>query len=182
MTVTQTPVEDSLFGPLTVRLDTERGEVVVEGEAVPRIVLSRAAGTETDDHIPVGTRDGGRLTLTVAGEEASVHPAKGRLTRRSFRVDVRHAGHVWRLVPDSLPGSRFLRDGRRLADFYSEGDGEVTAEWRPETGPEAELGTGSDTGPDPTDVALGYALAAAFGTGAQPMWMLVSDAIGDLIP
>ncbi|MDF3140685.1 MULTISPECIES: hypothetical protein [unclassified Streptomyces] len=178
MTVTETPVEDSLFGPLTVRLDTERGEVVVEGEAIPLIVLSRAAGTETDDHIPVGTRDGGRLTLTVAGEEASVYPAKGRLTRRSFRVDVRHAGHVWRLVPDSLPGSRFLRDGRRLGDFFSEGDGEVTAEWRPETGPDIEPGIE----PDSTDAALGYALAAAFGTGAQPMWMLVGDAIGDLIP
>ncbi|MFJ8535620.1 hypothetical protein [Streptomyces sp. NPDC093591] len=174
MTVTETPVEDSLFGPLTVRLDTERGEVVVGGEALPRIVLSRAAGTETDDHIPVGTRDGGRLTLTVDGEEASVRPAKGRLTRRSFRVDVRHAGHVWRLVPDSLPGSEFLRDGRRLGNFCSEGDGAVTAEWRPESGP--------DTAPDATDAALGYALAAAFGTGAQPMWMLVGDAIGDLIP
>jgi hypothetical protein len=34
MTVAETLVEDSLFGPLTVRLDTERGEAVVEGDAI----------------------------------------------------------------------------------------------------------------------------------------------------
>jgi hypothetical protein len=106
----------------------------------------------------------------VDGEEAGVHPAKGRLTRGSYRVDVRHAGRMWRLVPDSIPGSRFLRDGRRLGDFDSEGNGRVCAEWR------------EDAEPDATDVAVGYALAAAFGTGAQPMWMLVADAVGDLIP
>jgi hypothetical protein len=170
MTATRTLVEDSLSGPLTVHLDTERGHVVVEGGAIPRIVLSRAAGTEAEEHIPVGTRDSGLLTLTVDGERAAVHPAKGRLTRRSFRVDVRHAGHVWRLVPDSLPGSRLLRDGRRLAELTCEGDGRVQADWRADAAPEA------------LDVALGYALAAAFGTGAQPMWMLVTDAIADLIP
>ncbi|MET9835999.1 hypothetical protein ABZ078_43515 [Streptomyces sp. NPDC006385] len=170
MTPTETPAEDSLFGPLTVHLDTEHGQVVVEGGAIPRIVLSRAAGTEAEEHIPVGTRDGGALTLTVDGEQAGIHPAKGRLTRRSYRVDVRHARHVWRLVPDSLPDSRFLRDGRRLGAFTCEGDGRVSADWR------------ADAAPDAVDVALGYALAAAFGTGAQPMWMLVADAIGDLIP
>ncbi|GHH23526.1 hypothetical protein [Streptomyces lanatus] len=170
MTVTETTVEDTVSGPLTVRLDTGRSEVVVEGEAIPRIVLRRAAGTEAEEHIPVGTRDGGRLTLTVDGVEADIRPAKGRLTRRSYAVDVRHAGHVWRLVPDSIPDSRLLRDGRRLGAFSSEGNGEVDAEWR------------ADAAPEPLDVALGHALAAGFGTGAQPMWMLVADAIGDLFP
>lgn len=170
MTPTETPVEDTLFGVLTVRLDIERGQVVVEGEAIPRIVLSRATGTEAEEHIPVGTRDGGLLTLTVDEEEAGVHPAKGRLTRRSYRVDVRHAGRRWRLVPDSGSGSRLVRDGRRLGELTSDGDGRVLAEWR------------QDGGADSLDVALGYALAAGFGTGAQPMWELVADAIGELIP
>ena len=168
--ITETLVEDSRFGALTVRLDTERGEVVVEGAAVPRTVLSRSAGTEAEEHIPVGTRAGDRLTLTVDGAEADVRPAKGRLTRRSYAVDVRHAGHVWRLLPDSVPDSRLLRDGRRLGDFTSRGDGEVSAEWRANAAPKA------------VDASVGYALAAGFGTGAQPMWMLVVDAIGDLIP
>ncbi|MFH0517200.1 hypothetical protein ACHBTE_08480 [Streptomyces sp. M41] len=168
--VVEAPVEDSLFGPLTVRLDTGRGQVVVEGEAIPRIVVSRAPGTEAEDHIPVGTRDRRLLTLTVDGEEGAVRPAKGRLTRRSYRVDVRHSGRVWRLVPDSVPGSRLLRDGLRLGDLTSEGDGRILAEWR------------QGTTPDALDAALGYALAAGFGTGAQPMWLLATEAISELIP
>ncbi len=162
--------EDDHFGAMTVRLDTALGEVTVEGDAVPRVELRRVEGAETDDHVPVGTRDGNRLTLTVDGEEAVLAPSKGRLTRRSFAVDVRYAEHAWRLVPDSVAGSRLLRDGKRLGDFCSQGDGRVLAEWREGARPEA------------LDAALGYALAAAFGTGAHPMWMLAADAVGDIVP
>ncbi|MFE0810022.1 hypothetical protein ACFW4M_07150 [Streptomyces sp. NPDC058794] len=168
--VLETVAEDDRFGTITVRLDTGRGEVTVEGDAVPRVELYREEGTETDDHTPVGTRDGDRLTLTVGGEPAVISPAKGRLTRRSFAVDVRHAGRTWRLVPDSIPGSRLLRGQDHLGDFSSDGDGRVLAEWREDAEPEA------------LDAALGYALAAAFGTGAQPMWMLAMEAVGDMIP
>lgn len=162
--------QDDLFGELSVRLDTEQGEVTVAGNAVPRIVLRRDAETEAEDHIPIGTRKRGRVTLDVDGQEAVVRPAKGRLTRRSYRVDVRHAGHAYRLLPDSIAGSRLLKDRKHIGDFSSDGDGHVLAEWK--EGARVE----------PADAALGYALAAAFGTGAQPMWMLTLEAIGDLIP
>lgn len=168
--VVESSVEEERFGTITVRLDMKTGETTVEGESVPRIELLRAEGTEVDEHVPIGTRDGSRLTLTVDGEEAVIDPAKGRLTRRSYRVDVRHAGHTWRLVPDSVPGSRLLRDEQHIGDFSSDGDGRVLAEWR------------EDAEPEPLDAALGYSLAAAFGTGAQPMWMLAVEAAGELLP
>ncbi|MEV7884904.1 hypothetical protein ACWD3I_08400 [Streptomyces sp. NPDC002817] len=171
MTISESSVTDTLFGPLTVRLNTWRGEVVVEGEAIPRVVLSRATGTKADGDIPIGTRDAGLLILTVGGEAAALSPGRGRLIRRSYRVDVRHAGRHWRLVPHSMPDSRLLRDGRRLGDFHSKGDGEVkAAEWR------------SDAKPDAMDAAVGYALAAAFGTGAESMWSAAADLVFDAIP
>ncbi|PZT69003.1 hypothetical protein DN402_16790 [Streptomyces sp. SW4] len=162
--------EDERFGTITVHLDTELGEVVVEGERVPRIDLYREEDTEADPHVPVGTRDRALLTLKIDGEEAEIVPAKGRLTRRSFAVDVRFGDGSWRLVPDSIPGSRLLRGEEHLGDFSSDGDGHVLAEWREGAEPEA------------LDVALGYALAAGFGTGAQPMWMLAVEAVGDMLP
>ncbi|WP_308402687.1 hypothetical protein [Streptomyces sp. AC550_RSS872] len=168
--VVETVVEEERFGTITVRLDMKAGEVTVEGESVPRIELLRAEGTEADDHIPIGTRDASLLTLTVDGEEAVLDPAKGRLTRRSYRVDVRHADHTWRLVPDSIPGSRLLRDEEHIGDFSSDGDGRVIAEWREDAEPEA------------LDTAIGHALAAAFGTGAQPMWMLAVEAASEMLP
>ncbi|GGX15447.1 hypothetical protein GCM10010297_41100 [Streptomyces malachitofuscus] len=35
---------------------------------------------------------------------------------------------------------------------------------------------------EPYDASVGYALAAAFGTGAEPMWKLTLDAVLDLWP
>ncbi|GAA0635913.1 hypothetical protein GCM10009535_10100 [Streptomyces thermocarboxydovorans] len=79
-------------------------------------------------------------------------------------------GSRYRLVPSGEETSRLLRDGRRLAEFTSTGDGKVTVEWRP------------DAEPEPADAAPGHALAAAFGTGAEPLWRLALVAVLELWP
>ncbi|RPK93961.1 hypothetical protein [Streptomyces sp. ADI98-10] len=164
-------VEDDHHGDILVELTGEHGEMlVVSGEGIPRVVLTRAPGAEVDDHIVIGTRDPRRLTLTVDGREATIVPGKGKLRRRSYRVDVRCTGASYRLVPDSVPSSRLTRDGRHIGDFSSDGDRRVLAEWR----------DGATV--EPADAAIGYALAAAFGTGGQPMWMMAVDAISAALP
>ncbi|MEU1281081.1 hypothetical protein [Streptomyces sp. NPDC005805] len=143
---------------------------MVEGDAVPRVEITRAPESEQDEHIPIGTRAPEHLTLTVDGAEAALRPAKGRLSRRSYRVDATYDGAAYRLRPDSVPDSRLTRDGVRLGALTSTGDGRVDAEWRPE----AKV--------RPVDAAVGYALAAAFGTGAQPMWTMVVEALSEALP
>jgi len=106
----------------------------------------------------------------VDGEEATIAPGKGKLRRRSYRVDVRLAGTSYRLVPDSIPSSRLLRDGKHIGDFSSDGDRKVIAEWR------------EGAAVEPLDAAVGYTLAAAFGTGGQPMWLMAADAISTALP
>lgn len=159
--------DDPLFGVVSVDLDHEAGVLVVDGEGVPRADVRRAAGTPLESHVPIGTRAPGRLTMRVEGTAVSLRPSKGFLTRRSYQVDTGSGakGYGHRLVPVSLGTSRLLRDGTPLSVFTSTGDGSVTAEW--ETGIE----------PGPYDAAVGYALAAAFGTGAEPMWKLTLDAV-----
>jgi hypothetical protein len=164
-------VEDDHHGDILVELTGEHGEIlVVSGERIPRVVLTRAPGAEADDHIVIGTRDPRRLTLTVDGQDATIAPGKGKLRRRSYRVDVRCAGTSYRLVPDSIPSSRLTRNGKHIGDFSSDGDRRVLAEWR------------DGAAVEPLDAAVGYALAAAFGTGGQPMWMMVVDAISTALP
>ncbi|MER6653895.1 hypothetical protein ABT248_25560 [Streptomyces sp. NPDC000971] len=76
-------------------------------------------------------------------------------------------------MPDSLGTSRLLRDGRLLGVFTSTGDRTVGAEWQePKSGERVE----------PHDAAVGYALAAAFGTGAEPMWKLMLNALLEMWP
>lgn len=151
-----------------MEFDPVAGAVTVSGDGLPHVELRRTGG-EADAHTPVGTRAADRLALTVDGEPATLALAKGRLTRRSYRVDVRCGDARYRLVPDSLAGSRLLRDGRRLGTLMCDGDGRVDAEWR-ENAKVLAL-----------DVSVGYALAAGFGTGAQPMWMTATEIVADLL-
>lgn len=158
-----------------VTLNTGTGTLDVTGPGLPPVRLVREPGTEADPHIPIGTRDPALLTLTVDGRPAGIRPAKGRLSRRSYRVDATIGGAPqraarYRLVPCSYGESRLLRDGRRLGELASSGDGRVTAEWREDAEVLAQ------------DVAVGTALAAAFGTGAQPLWETALDAVTELIP
>ncbi|MEU8529408.1 MULTISPECIES: hypothetical protein [Streptomyces] len=152
-----------------VALDHASGTVRVAGDGLPEVIVARTPGDgETNDAVPVGTRDPARLTLTVDGLPAVLRPAKGRLFRRSYRVDAAVDGVRYRLVPCSYAESRLTRDGRALGLLDSTGDGLVGAEWH--------------DGVQPRDIALGTALAAAFGTGAAPWWEIAADAIGELIP
>lgn len=167
--VEREPIEDTRFGGITVRQDG-RDRLEVHGEAVPRVVLERDPAAEVDPHIAIGTRDPAHLRMWIDGREAELRPAKGALSRRSYRVDVEYDGMRYRLVPDSIPSSRLTRDGVHLGDFSSDGDETVLAEWQ--DGP----------GIQPTDAAIGYALAAAFGTGGQPMWMMIVNGVSEALP
>ncbi|WP_320778758.1 hypothetical protein [Streptomyces sp. CRN 30] len=169
---TPTVTEDDHHGDISVESSGEHGEtlVVTGGDAIPRVVLTRAPGAEVDEHVVIGTRDPRHLRMTVGGDDTPITPAKGRLTRRSYRVDVTYAGTSYRLVPVSVSTSRLTRDGKRLGEFSSEGDLRVTAEW--EDGVEVE----------PVDAAVGYALAAAFGTGGQSLWTAVVEVVSEALP
>ncbi|MER7845191.1 hypothetical protein ABTZ03_14740 [Kitasatospora sp. NPDC096077] len=169
--------EDTVFGAITVDLRGQQ-RVTVSGERIPTVVLTRdPAGDpdgkpngEPDPQIAIGTRDAERLTLTVDGAPVPLRPGRGRFLRGSYRVEVSHRGAVYVLVPDSIPSSRLTRDGRRLGDFSCDGDQIVIADWR------------EDADARPADAAIGYALAAAFGTGGHPTWMLLVEGVAALIP
>ncbi|MFE5713963.1 hypothetical protein ACFQ7J_24475 [Streptomyces sp. NPDC056501] len=148
--------------------DGDAGTLRVSGHGLPTVELVRAPGTSPHPHIPIGTRKPALLTLSIDGEPATIRPARGRLLRRSYRVDVRTDGVRYRLVPCGYADSRFTRDGHRLGTLLCSGDGKVIDEW--------------DGEPTPRDLALGSALAAAFGTGASPWWETVGDIVGELIP
>lgn len=151
-----------------IDLDGPAGTLRVSGHGLPTVELVRAPGTAPDAHTPIGTRRAALLTLTVDGQPATLRPARGRLLRRSYRVDVRTGGARYRLVPRSYKESRLTRNGRRVGELQSSGDGRVIDTWEP--------------GATPRDIAVGNALAAAFGTGAAPWFETVGDIVAELIP
>ncbi|GGT53440.1 hypothetical protein [Streptomyces purpureus] len=166
-------MNDHLPGPPHIRLDPRAGTLDVSGPGLPAVRLERADGAEgakIDEHVPIGTREAARLTLTVDGAPARMRPAKGRISRRSYRVDAKVGGARYRLVPCSYGDSKLLKNGRKLGELDSTGDGKVAADWDENAKVLAQ------------DVAVGTALAAAFGTGASPWWETTLDVISELIP
>ncbi|MEU6988633.1 hypothetical protein ABZ946_35390 [Streptomyces sp. NPDC046324] len=153
-----------------IDLDGPAGTLRVSGHDMPTVELVRAPGDEPEPLIPIGTRRAARLALTVDGAPARIRPGRGRLLRRSYRVDAVVSGTRYRLVPCSYVESRLLRDGRPLGTLESSGDGRVDAEWA------------SGTEPEPLDRAVGTALAAAFGTGGAPWWDTATNIVAELIP
>ncbi|MGW6568243.1 hypothetical protein [Streptomyces sp. NPDC054975] len=155
---------------IQIDLDGPAGTLRVRGHGLPTVELVRAPGDAPDPLIPIGTRAADRLTLTVDGAPARIRPSRGRLLRRSYRVEATVSGTRYRLVPCSYAESRLLRDGRPLGTFQSTGDGTVDADWA------------EDCEPTPLDRAVGTTLAAAFGTGAAPWWDTATNIVGELIP
>ncbi|MFI5803599.1 hypothetical protein [Streptomyces sp. NPDC051561] len=164
------PLDDTLFGAVTVTVQTHT-RITVSGPGIPRTTLVRTPGdAEPDAHIAIGTRAPASLALTVADTPADIRPGKGRFRRSTYRVDATHDGTRYRLTPTSIGTSTLTRDGVALAEFTADGDETVLVDWR------------EDATPHPVDASLGYALAAAYGTGGQPMWLTLIDVITDFIP
>ncbi|WP_435582286.1 hypothetical protein [Amycolatopsis thermoflava] len=148
-------VDDPYYGELTIRTDSERGVVEVSGEQVPPVVIQRSPDAEVTRLVPIGTRKADHLTMTVDGAEAGLRPGPGKLTRASYRVDVTLAGTHYRFTPDSDDYTLLKRDGAGIASFGLDTAGKFTVFWQARR---------EDS--RPADAAIGYALSAAFRTGA----------------
>lgn len=137
-------------------IDDRRISVTVDhGAGASTAVVQRIGDVEVQKHIPIGTRRAAHLTMQVDGTAARLEPGPGRWARRSFTVTAIHGGTTYRLRPKSPDVSRLTRGGVHLGDFQTAQDGRITVTWQP------------DVQVSSADAAVGYLLAAAFGTGAQ---------------
>lgn len=123
--------------------------------------------------------------MTLDGNEFDVQPSLGRFSRRSYRVEVTGYGHSWLFTPASptahrlVQGSRYT--GHNMIGMFTADDDVVTVEWAQEVRFAGAAARKVDSAP--LDCALGYLLAAAFGTGAQLMLAaIVTGATGALFP
>lgn len=129
-------------------------------------VIERHGSPKQARHVPIGTRDAAALSLHLDGAPVILRPGPGRYMRGSYRVIVRHGGSTYRFRPKSPDTSRLTRDGDRLGDFEVRGDGTIDVSWHDGVTPAAQ------------DAAVGFVLAAAFGTGAQFFVMMLLDLLG----
>ncbi|MBX6748630.1 MAG: hypothetical protein IRY85_03000 [Micromonosporaceae bacterium] len=129
--------------------------LVLDGASESRATITRATDERVRRDIPIGTRDAGHLTMLVNGTPVDLAPGPGRYTRGSFKVAAVYQGMRYLLALASAVSSRLHRDGVRLGEFSRLDSGEIRVWWNREASV------------SPTDAAIGYTLAAAFGTGAK---------------
>ncbi|MFF0146025.1 hypothetical protein ATK36_0519 [Amycolatopsis sulphurea] len=149
-------VDDGYYGELKIRTNAERGVVEVSGKQVPTVVLQRCSDAELNKFVPIGTRNTDHLTMSVDGAEAELRPGPGKLTRRSYRVELTLAGTHYEFTPDDDDDTRLRRNGAAIASFAMDVEGQFTVHWQAER---------DDA--QPADAAIGYALSVAFRTGAK---------------
>ncbi len=173
---------DLLFGAVTVAVDVAAGLVSVQGERIPTTIVERTAEVPLQAYVPIGTRDPGALRLTVGGAREWLRPSRGRLSRRSYRVRARLGSADLLFTPRSPTESRLVRGtsyrgDNELGGFARMTGGAVAVEWSREV---SALGaTVAAAEPSPGEAAVGYAMAAAFGTGARFFLASVIEGAGD---
>jgi len=160
-------IDDRWLGVLTIVTDSDAGQILVTGPDVPTMDLHRVPGARSSELIPIGTRRGEDLVLTVGGVPATIRPGPGRLRRRSHDVEV-DIGTLRFRARNGPRSSTLLRNGRDLGELYLHRvDGDLTAvvDW-------------SDDGDTVTpDAVIGYVLAIAFGTGADHAAVMVAHGV-----
>lgn len=157
---------DVRFGLVIVNTDGDKGTIEIAGDSVPPVHVRRMPDGPVSPYVPIGTRRAEHLTLSVDGSPATISPGRGRFTRGSFRVDARADDVGYRLTPSDDDGSALLRDGRRLGQLMLEPKtAELLAVWA------------DDAEVQPRDAAVGYALATAFGTGAEHTFVMLVEVV-----
>jgi hypothetical protein len=138
----------------------------IAGDAFSRVTATvrRSADVIAQARIPIGTREADSLTMWVNDFPVDLQPGPGQLTRRSYAVNATYRSVNYRLDPRTSDASWFRRDDRFLGTFTRSYAGEI--DWEPIQGVEVTA----------TDAVMGYALAAAFGTGAASTVLLVIEA------
>ncbi|MFD8073177.1 hypothetical protein ACFV3E_11055 [Streptomyces sp. NPDC059718] len=71
-------VRDEVFGSLTITLPGDDVALArVEGPGLPTATIVRGGEARDRAQPPVGTREAGRLTMTVGGDAAGLHLGRG---------------------------------------------------------------------------------------------------------
>ncbi|MFC4516395.1 MULTISPECIES: hypothetical protein [Streptomyces] len=157
---------DPLYGSIAVSFNREGGVVDVFNPDIPRVRIARSWQAKRNKDVPIGTRDAKELTISVEDTPAVIKPNAARTSRRFHDVSVQCTDVTYQYVTDTLRWSRLLRNGVCVGRFRTRISARVLAQWEPT----AET--------RPLDASVGYALAAAFGTGGTPAWLTaISDAL-----
>ncbi|MFC9892732.1 hypothetical protein ACFVMC_03475 [Nocardia sp. NPDC127579] len=182
----QSVVDTVLFGNVIVDRKEDRITTRLEsGEST--VVSIERVGPRTRKNVPLGTRDTNRIVARVDDREIKVSPGMGRLLKRTFRIVVRIDDRYLSFRPSTIDTVMFINGKsyeieKHFCDLTARVDGTVDVLWAVPQTVELLGKTVEPPIPSTEDLLIGYALAAAFGTGALSMTAIVAELVAVAIP
>ncbi|GAB2653963.1 hypothetical protein [Nocardia goodfellowii] len=182
----QSVVDTLLFGNLVIERTGSRVTTRLEsGEST--VVSIERVGPRTRKTVPIGTRKGNRIVARVDDREIKVTPGSGRLLKRTFRIAVEIDDRSLSFRPSTIDTVMFINGKpseieKHFCDLTAKANGEIDVAWAlPQT---VKILDRTIEPPVPTteDLLIGYALAAAFGTGALSLTAIVAEMVALAIP
>ncbi len=183
----QVIVDTAVYGNVIIERTDDRVSARLESDGSPVVTIERT-GPRTRKRVPIGTRRTKHLTARVNERPLALTLGRGWVMKRSYRIVVETEGRYLSLRARNLETSVFQQGklyatDKEMAELTARADGTVDVLWAT-PGKVSALGkTLAFDPPEPTaeDLLIGYAAAAAFGTGGLSLFGLVSLLI-DAIP
>lgn len=179
-------VDTVLYGNIVVDRADSSVTTYPEGDESVVVHIERV-GPRTRKNVPIGTRSGECIAARVGDRAITVSPGSGRLFKRTYRISVALDDRIVSFRPSTVDTVTFI-DGRpheiekSFCDLTAAADGTIDVTWAvPQT--VRILGKTIEP-PIPTteDLLVGYALAAAFGTGALSLVAVVAEMVAMVVP
>ncbi|MFD4369807.1 hypothetical protein [Rhodococcus sp. NPDC058521] len=186
--MTQTEPERTAFdtlisGTIVIERSENRIRTFLDREESDFVTIERL-GPRTDK-CPLGSRDSAAISAFVNCRELTLTLGRGRLLKRSYLVTAEFDGRSVSLRPKDLESTTYL-NGRpheiekEFGEFTAGADGTIEVVWAL---PKKVLHTNVEA-PVPTveELLVGYALAAAFGTGALSLTTILMGVVASVVP
>ncbi len=168
-----------MFGNIVVERTDTRVSTRLESDDSIVVTIERS-GPRKRKRVPIGTRKADRLSARINDRKIALSPGKGILTLRSYRVVAEIEGRYLSLRPVDVESSLFIggkpnEAEKEFGELTAGTGGTIDMVWAVPRTVTILKKSVEITPPEPTieDLLIGYAMAAAFGTGGLPLTAVV---------
>ncbi|WP_072808977.1 hypothetical protein [Rhodococcus zopfii] len=179
----RTAVDTLISGTVIIERSENSVRTFPESDDSNSVVIERI-GPRTHK-CPLGTRDAAAVSARVNGRELTLTIGSGRLFKRNYRIVAEFDGRFVSLRPKDIEATTYLNGKpheieKEFGEFTLRAGGTVEVFWAL---PRKVLHKTVEP-PVPTveELLVGYALAAAFGTGDLSLTTIVMGAVASMMP
>ncbi|MFD3507849.1 hypothetical protein [Nocardia sp. NPDC058666] len=182
--VDRVEVDTGFWGTLVIERFDAGVRTFLRSDTEFSAVIERR-GPRTDKRCHLGSRDGAAVSAVVNGRAFALDIGRGKLLKRSYRITAEIDGRYLSMRPKDIETATFVNGKpheieKEFGELTAKADGAVDVVWAL---PKKVLNQVVEP-PQPTveDVLVGYAIAAAFGTGSLSLTTIVMGFVAAAMP